>query len=1174
MFPGQKDAGIFDASIQNHQSCKQKNKVGLKKETVMTDVLINHMFEDIVETIPHPLLVLDLDLRILKVNHFFCETFKIAPEKTTGNFIYDLGNRQWDIPKLRRLLEDIISKDHKFENFEVEHIFPSIGRRIMMLNGRRLKQHGTGSQMILLCIEDITEKREMENALIESEERYRRVFETASDAIFLLEKNEGKITYTNPAVTTTLGYPDEECIGKKVQDFDLAHEMDDIQVITERLKKDGIIHYNDVPIQTKVGQSIDTDIYLVDKAALVQCNIRDITERKEAEKALRGTEESFRNLIEILPIGVALSVPDGTITEMNAAMVKIFGYDSKEELQKVPGPARYVNPKDRERYIELLEKSLVKDFEARYRRKDGSVFWGRATAIKRSTATGEIQFINVFEDITERHLAEQALRESEEEYRNLFENLYDVYYSTDPTGLISIASPSVERLLGYKSDEIIGLDLKSLYVNPQEREEFLSQIMRNGSVDDFQAQLRRKDNSVIWVSTNSKILKDEKGNFLGVEGLARDVSERKRAEEDLKESEERYRALFDRSFDCVYVNDFEGNFIDANDTALNILGYDREEIRSVKFASLLSEDQLPLAFQVLTEIKETGYHKELVEFSLKRKDGRIVYVESKSSVIYRDEEPFAILGIARDITERKHAEEALRESEEKYRTILESMGEAYFEVDLEGNFTFFNDALPLSLGYSKEELKGMNNRDYMPPETAKEIYNLFNEIYKTGRPIRGYSYEVIRKDGAERFHELVASLMRDGNGKPIGFRGISHDITERKRAEEGKRKLEAQLNQAQKMEAIGILAGGVAHDFNNLLTSIIGYAELALMDLGKNSRVNQSLDEILKAGHRAAGLTRQLLAFSRKELIRPEVLNFNSLIMNFEKMLRRLIREDIDIVSVCSPDLWQVEADPGQMEQVVMNLAVNARDAMPKGGKLTIETANVELNEDYFRDHGVENQAGPYVMLAVTDTGTGMDKETRARIFEPFFTTKGLGRGTGLGLSTVYGIVKQNKGHIWVYSEPEKGTTFKVYFPRVGVETEVAKREEVPVRSLEGSETILVTEDDELLRKMAERMLEGYGYRVITAENGKEAIKIAGSHDGPVHLLLTDVVMPGMTGLDLAEQLKSRFPEIKVLYMSGYTDNVIADHGVLEKDVNFIQKPFSREGLGGKVREVLDKKQH
>jgi signal transduction histidine kinase/CheY-like chemotaxis protein len=462
----------------------------------------------------------------------------------------------------------------------------------------------------------------------------------------------------------------------------------------------------------------------------------------------------------------------------------------------------------------------------------------------------------------------------------------------------------------------------------------------------------------------------------------------------------------------------------------------------------------------------------------------------------------------------------------------------------------------------------------MPPETAKEIYNLFNEIYKTGRPIRGYSYEVIRKDGAERFHELVASLMRDGNGKPIGFRGISHDITERKRAEEGKRKLEAQLNQAQKMEAIGILAGGVAHDFNNLLTSIIGYAELALMDLGKNSRVNQSLDEILKAGHRAAGLTRQLLAFSRKELIRPEVLNFNSLIMNFEKMLRRLIREDIDIVSVCSPDLWQVEADPGQMEQVVMNLAVNARDAMPKGGKLTIETANVELNEDYFRDHGVENQAGPYVMLAVTDTGTGMDKETRARIFEPFFTTKGLGRGTGLGLSTVYGIVKQNKGHIWVYSEPEKGTTFKVYFPRVGVETEVAKREEVPVRSLEGSETILVVEDDEMLRKMAVKMLKGYGYRLITARNGEDALEIAGSHDGPVHLLLTDVVMPGMTGLDLAEQLKSRFPEIKVLYMSGYTDNVIADHGVLEKDVNFIQKPFSREGLGGKVREVLDKKQH
>jgi len=400
------------------------------------------------------------------------------------------------------------------------------------------------------------------------------------------------------------------------------------------------------------------------------------------------------------------------------------------------------------------------------------------------------------------------------------------------------------------------------------------------------------------------------------------------------------------------------------------------------------------------------------------------------------------------------------------------------------------------------------------------------------------------------------------------------DITEQKKAEEEKRKLETQLNQAQKMEAIGVLAGGVAHDFNNILTAIIGNAELALMDLDKDTSLYGSIDEIRKAGHRAATLTRQLLAFSRKELIRPEVLDFNSLLMNFEKMLRRIIGEDIELVTAYAPDPWQVEADPGQMEQIIMNLAVNARDAMPKGGKLTIETANVKLDAGYFRDHGVESKAGPYVMLEVMDTGSGMDRETQARIFEPFFTTKRLGRGTGLGLSTVYGIVKQNKGHIWVYSEEERGTIFKIYLPRADAKTEGLKKEQPSVHSLEGSETILVVEDDEMLRKMAERMLEGSGYRVLTARDGKEALEILGSHGGPIHLMLTDVVMPGMSGRDLSEQLKSTVPEIKVLYMSGYTNDTIADHGILEKDVEFIQKPFSRKDLASKVREVLDKKQH
>ncbi len=368
-----------------------------------------------------------------------------------------------------------------------------------------------------------------------------------------------------------------------------------------------------------------------------------------------------------------------------------------------------------------------------------------------------------------------------------------------------------------------------------------------------------------------------------------------------------------------------------------------------------------------------------------------------------------------------------------------------------------------------------------------------------------------------------------------------------------------------------MLAGGVAHDFNNLLTTIIGNAELALMELSEDIPIHGNIDEIRKAGKKAASLTRQLLAFSRKQVIQPEMLDLNEVLKSTEKMLRRLIGEDIDLLTVLEPEPWLVYADPGQMDQVIMNLAVNARDAMPRGGKLTIETANVELDHAYFLDHGIENRSGEYVMLAVTDTGVGMDKETQSRIFDPFFTTKERGRGTGLGLSTVYGIVKQNRGYVWVYSEPAKGSTFKVYLPRATSGAPAAEQQKLPKGQLRGSETILVVEDDETVREMAQSFLELYGYRVLVARDGKDAMEVADRHEEPVHVLLTDVVMPGMDGRELAERLRAKLPGMKVIFMSGYTDNAIAHHGVLEEGVVFIQKPFYPDALAAKVREALGK---
>ncbi|MBW1677410.1 MAG: response regulator, partial [Deltaproteobacteria bacterium] len=396
------------------------------------------------------------------------------------------------------------------------------------------------------------------------------------------------------------------------------------------------------------------------------------------------------------------------------------------------------------------------------------------------------------------------------------------------------------------------------------------------------------------------------------------------------------------------------------------------------------------------------------------------------------------------------------------------------------------------------------------------------------------------------------------------------EITERKQAEEEKEKLQAQLLQAQKMEAIGTLAGGVAHDFNNLLTTILGNAQLAMSDLQKDDPAHENIEEIKKAGEKAANLTRQLLTFSRQETRAPELLDLNKSLEEMIKMLRRLIREDIELKMIPGLGLWPVYMDPSQMDQVIINLAVNARDAMPEGGTLTIETANVELDRAYFRAHGIKNEPGPYVMLAVTDTGVGMDEETRSKMFDPFFSTKERGTGTGLGLATVYGIVMQNRGYIWPYSEPGQGTTMKIYLPRATEGIETARQEPVQTDILTGEETVLIVEDEDAVRKMAIKFLKKYGYRVLEAANGKEAIEIFRQFHGTIHLLITDVIMPGMNGKELAERLLAERPDMKVLFMSGYTQNIIMQKGIMPADIHYIQKPFSFEGLAKKVRETIE----
>ncbi len=521
------------------------------------------------------------------------------------------------------------------------------------------------------------------------------------------------------------------------------------------------------------------------------------------------------------------------------------------------------------------------------------------------------------------------------------------------------------------------------------------------------------------------------------------------------------------------------------------------------------------------------------------------------------------LDLNRARAEQARAQEQLRQSEARYRTLVDGVRDVIFALAPDGTIASLNPAFETITGFSRDEWLGRPFEQLVHSDDLPLALELLSSVAR-GEPRPVNPFRIRTRKGDYRVGEFAATPQYR-EGQLAGILGICRDVTERL-------SLEQQLRQAQKMEAVGRLAGGVAHDFNNILTAITGYADLLLEDLGTSDRRRDDIAEIRKAAERAAGLTRQLLAFSRQQVMQAQVLDLNALVADTQNMLGRLLGEDIALVTRLDPALGAVKADPGQLEQVIMNLAVNARDAMPGGGKLTIETANAELDDTYVREH-FPARPGSYVMLAVSDTGTGMSDEVQSHLFEPFFTTKEKGKGTGLGLATVYGIVKQSGGYIWVYTEPGHGTTFKIYLPRVaGAPAQRASGPKAsPVGA--GTETVLLAEDEAAVRAVARHALERQGYTVLEASSGEAALDLAERHSGRIHLLLTDVIMPGMNGRALALRLSELRPDLRVVYMSGYTEEAITRHGVLEPGLTYVQKPFTPEGLARKVREVLDRQE-
>ncbi|MGC1171629.1 MAG: PAS domain S-box protein, partial [Candidatus Acidiferrales bacterium] len=830
------------------------------------------------------------------------------------------------------------------------------------------------------------------------------------------------------------------------------------------------------------------------------------------------------------------------------------------------------------------------------RRRDGSVVEVQITCVPLMANGQSVGCFAIYEDITERREAQRAQQQAEEKLSQLFENAVEGIFRASVEGQLLSVNPALARMCGYSSPEEMILSIQDmsqdLYSDPQARVEFKRRMMEHGSVESFEYQLRRKDGALIWVSENARAVRVSNGEIVAYEGSMEDITERKRSELERQVTFEIIHAVnvTDNLDDLLYlvhqalrkVLYAENCFVALYETPSGMFHFPffidqfdeapppQQVGRSCTAYVYRTGRAMLIPQQVFDELAERG-EVELVGTPSPSWLGAplrtpaatigvlvVQHYENETAYTERDLEFLMSVGgqIALAI-ERKRAEEKIRESEARLRVLVEQLPAVLWTVGKDLRFTSALGAGLARLGLKPNQIVGVSLMDYFETNDQTFLPIAAHRRATKGEPV---TFHVEWKGGSYTCH---VEPLRTAEGELQGAICMALDITDRKQLEE-------QLRQAQKMEAVGRLAGGIAHDFNNLLMVIQGYADLMTERLAEGDPLRRNAEQIQTASQRATSLTRQLLAFSRKQMLAPKVLNVQSVVVEMEKILRRLIGEDIQLETSSAPDLGLIKADRSQIEQVILNLAVNARDAMPEGGRLTIETANVELDKAAAHPPAVLSP-GKYVMLAVTDNGCGMDAETQAHIFEPFFTTKEKGKGTGLGLATVYGIVKQSGGYVWVYSEPGRGTSFKVYLPRIEDEQTARGRDnKIEAKALpRGSETVLLVEDEKGVRELAREYLELTGYTVIAAEDGHTALELAAMHVGPIQLLMTDVVMPGISGRELAGRVKTIRPEIKVLFMSGYTDQAVVHHGILDTDAALLQKPFTMAALAAKLREIL-----
>lgn len=990
---------------------------------------------------------------------------------------------------------------------------------------------------------------------------YKELIEKMKDAVFVIADDNSERLFVNKAYVDLYGLPSEEA-AKKASLIDLILP-EDVHLIRERVNAriqgkplSNILSY-------RIRRPADGEVRVMETTSVTVnwegrpatfAVIRDVTE-KVREQEIHAYNSAIINSLAESVIGTN---GEGVITSWSTGAVHLYGYTAKEAIGKhvsmlVPS---HLAHEVRQVMQKMLKGEVIEQFETTRMRKGGATFDMSITLAPIFDEEGKLVTIaSVGRDISERKRSERRIAQM----AATVESSRDAIYTVDTNRRIISWNHGAETIYGYSAEEVTGklIDLLAPRDRADEPAEIIARVLSGAKLDQLETVRQKKDGSIFDVSLTISPVFNLEGQITSIAYICQDITDRKRAERRIAQ----LAAIVESSKDAIYMVDTNKIVINWNYGAELVYGFSSEEAVGKSIDFIVPPDRAGEPAQIMARVMN-GSRVDQFETIRQKKDGSRIDVSLTISPVYNAERKIiSIAIIAQDITERKRSEQQIAH----LATIVESSSDAVFSTTIDGTILNWNPGAEIIYGYSAEEIVGKSISILLAQDRKGHIPGVLQRL-DSGERSPNMESTHITKDGRKIHISYTVSPIKDKTGKAVAIAVINRDISDLVA-------LEAQFRQAQKMEAIGRLAGGVAHDFNNLLTPILGFSEIGLQELESSSPMRLYFEEISKAAEGARNVTRQLLSFSQKQLLETVVFNANDLISEMSTLIRRLVGEDIQVAVNLNKNPWMIKADKTEIQQVLMNLVVNSRDAMPEGGKITIETSNFIANASYAAKHP-EVGEGEYFSIEVRDTGTGMSKEVKQHLFEPFFTTKEKGKGTGLGLATSYAIIDQSRGNIIVDSEIGAGTSIKILLPRTAdsvAQTKPAVESPISEKLSKGYERILLVEDNDAVRQVTNQMLTKLGYAATQASNGAEGLEIAKTDPSQFPLVLTDVVMPNMSGKQMADELLKIYPKTKVVFMSGYMDEPVLQHGLSESSVILIRKPFTLSLLASKIREVLDK---